>query len=212
MHMRSQLRFHMQYLFYALASRALPDHHEGKHRACVCTESYQTKGAVLAIFRTYIWGGSGPEVALTTTNAGDATADLATTTGASVLASLTIPGRPERVSEARSFVGKAVGTDNPAADTAVLLTSEIVTNAVVHSNSRGTGGTVTVLVTEVGGGLRVEVSDNGSDLSTPVVKGDIYASDGHGLYLVQTLADQWGYVRDETGTTVWFWLSAAASR
>jgi hypothetical protein len=24
---------------------------------------------------------------------------------------------------------------------------------------------------------------------------------------VQTLADQWGYVRDETGTTVWFWLS-----
>jgi hypothetical protein len=23
---------------------------------------------------------------------------------------------------------------------------------------------------------------------------------------VQALADQWGYVREETGTTVWFWL------
>lgn len=149
---------------------------------------------------------------MTTTGAGDASADLAMMAGASVLASLTIPGRPERVSEARSFVRKVIGPENPAADVAVLLTSEIVTNAVVHSNSRCAGGTVTVLVTEIGGGLSIEVADNGSARSMPVVKGDIYASDGHGLYLVQTLADQWGYVRDEAGTTVWFWLSSAASR
>ena len=149
---------------------------------------------------------------MTTTGAGDASADLAMMAGASVLASLTIPGRPERVSEARSFVRKVIGPENPAADVAVLLTSEIVTNAVVHSNSRCAGGTVTVLVTEIGGGLSIEVADNGSARSMPVVKGDIYASDGHGLFLVQTLADQWGYVRDEAGTTVWFWLSSAASR
>jgi anti-sigma regulatory factor (Ser/Thr protein kinase) len=149
---------------------------------------------------------------MTTTGAGDASADLAMMAGASVLASLTIPGRAERVCEARSFVRKVIGPENPAADVAVLLTSEIVTNAVVHSNSRCAGGTVTVLITEIGRGLRVEVVDNGSDRSTPVVKGDIYASDGHGLYLVQTLADQWGYVRDDTGTTVWFWLSSTASR
>ena len=93
---------------------------------------------------------------------------------------------------------------------AILLTSEIVTNAVVHSDSRCAGGTVVLVITEVSGGLRIEVADNGSDRSTPVVKGDAYASDGHGLYLVQALADQWGYVRDATGTTVWFWLSAAA--
>ena len=107
---------------------------------------------------------------------------------------------------------KVIGPENPAADVAILLTSEIVTNAVVHSNSRCTGGTVTVLVTEIGGGLSIEVADNGSARSTPVVKGDVYASDGHGLFLVQTLADQWGYVRDEAGTTVWFWLSSAATR
>jgi hypothetical protein len=41
-----------------------------------------------------------------------------------------------------------------------------------------------------------------------VVKGHSCVSGGHGLFLVQTLADQWGYVRDEAGTTVWFWLSA----
>ena len=33
---------------------------------------------------------------------------------------------------------------------------------------------------------------------------------GHGLFLVQSLADQWGYVRDQLGTTVWFWLAGAA--
>jgi anti-sigma regulatory factor (Ser/Thr protein kinase) len=145
-----------------------------------------------------------------TTDASDAAADLATMAGAAVLASLTIPGRPDRVSEARAFVRKVVGPDHPVVDTVILLTSEIVPNAVMHSDSRRAGGSVTVLMIEISGGLRVEVADSGSDLSAPVVRGDVYASDGHGLYLVQALADQWGYVRDETSTTVWFWLSDAA--
>jgi len=149
-------------------------------------------------------------MAIMAVDASDATAELAMMTGASVLASLTIPGRAEHVSEARSLVRKAIGADNPAADVAILLTSEIVTNAVLHSNSRRAGGTILLLVTEISGGLRIEVTDNGSDLSTPVVRGDVYASDGHGLYLVQALADQWGYVRDRTGTTVWFWLRSAS--
>ena len=40
----------------------------------------------------------------------------------------------------------------------------------------------------------------------------MFASDGHGLFLVQTLADQWGYVRDDGGTTVWFWLGRQRRR
>lgn len=130
--------------------------------------------------------------------------------GSAVLGSLTIPGRAEHVSEARAFVAKAIGEKGPVTDTAVLLTSELVTNAVMHSNSRGAGGTVSLVLIETSGGLRVEVADSGSDLSIPVVRGDVYASDGHGLFLVQSLADQWGYIRDEIGTTVWFWLSLAA--
>jgi hypothetical protein len=47
-------------------------------------------------------------------------------------------------------------------------------------------------------------------LSIPVVKGHGCVSGGHGLFLVQTLADQWGYVRDESGTMVWFWLARLA--
>src|SRR6266536_6530924 len=75
-------------------------------------------------------------MAIMAADTSDATADLAMLSGARVLASLTIPGRARHVSEARSFVGKVLGADNAAADVAVLLTSEIVTNAVVHSNSR----------------------------------------------------------------------------
>jgi anti-sigma regulatory factor (Ser/Thr protein kinase) len=142
------------------------------------------------------------------TRTSDATEDLASMAGAAVLGSLTIPGRPEHVREARAFVAKALGELHPGLDNAVLLTSELVTNAVMHSSSRCHGGSVTVLVMESAGGLRIEVVDEGSDLSSPVVRGDVYASDGHGLFLVQTLADQWGYLRDEAGTTVWFWLGA----
>lgn len=128
---------------------------------------------------------------------------------AAVLGSLTVPGRPEHVREARAFVAKALGELHPRLEAAVLLTSELVTNAVTHSNSRCDGGSVTLTITESSGGVRIEVADQGSDLSSPVVRSDVYASDGHGLFLVQTLADQWGYLRERSGTTVWFWLIGA---
>jgi anti-sigma regulatory factor (Ser/Thr protein kinase) len=120
-----------------------------------------------------------------------------------VLGRLTIPGRPEHVGTARSFVTEAL-SGHPASEVMVLLTSEIVTNAVVHSESRHPGGTVTVTVLEGSGGVRVEVADAGSQLSLPVVKGDGCVTGGHGLFLVQTLADEWGYTRGEPGITVWF--------
>jgi anti-sigma regulatory factor (Ser/Thr protein kinase) len=150
-------------------------------------------------------------MARTATRASDATEDLAVMAGAAVLGSLTIPGRPEHVREARAFVAKALGELHPALDNAVLLTSELVTNAVMHSTSRCVGGTISIVIVEAGGGTRIEVADEGSELSSPVVRGDVYASDGHGLFLVQTLADQWGYLRDDRGTIVWFWFGSAAA-
>jgi anti-sigma regulatory factor (Ser/Thr protein kinase) len=124
-----------------------------------------------------------------------------------VVARLTLPGRPDYVCEARSLVVKALGDLHPRLDDAVLMTSELVTNALMHSNSRRPGGTVVITVLESAGGVRVEVADSGSELTAPVVRSDVYCADGHGLFLVQSLADQWGYLRDGTGTTVWFWLS-----
>jgi anti-sigma regulatory factor (Ser/Thr protein kinase) len=132
--------------------------------------------------------------------------DLAEMASAAVIGSLTIQARPELVSAARSFVTKTLGEDDPAADVAVLLVSETVTNAVLHSNSRRAGGSVTITAIEIGGGVRIEVADEGSEQSAPEVKGHGCVNGGHGLFLVETLANQWGYVRDDYGTTVWFWL------
>src|SRR5260370_42255869 len=58
-------------------------------------------------------------------------------TRATVLGSLTIPGRPDQVATARTFVSRTpsshrVGADN---DAATLLTPEIVTNAIQHTKS-----------------------------------------------------------------------------
>ena len=131
-------------------------------------------------------------------------------THATVLGSLTIPGRPEEVSTARAFVSRTlssyqIGADN---DAATLLTSEIVTNAIQHTKSGVDGGTVTIVVIGVPRGVLVEIIDDGS-AGTPVVKGDLYAAEGHGLFLVQHLAAQWGYLRDPAWTTVWFHLPTA---
>jgi anti-sigma regulatory factor (Ser/Thr protein kinase) len=126
-----------------------------------------------------------------------------------VLGSMTIPGRPEQVSLARAFVARTLGTNQVGADAdaATLLTSEIVTNAIQHTKSGVDGGTVTIVVIGVSRGVLVEIIDDGS-AGTPVVKGDLYAAEGHGLFLVQHLAAQWGYLRDSAGTTVWFHLPA----
>ena len=127
--------------------------------------------------------------------------------GLNVLARLTMPGAPDQVRQARGLVVKALGDLHPRLDDAVLMTSELVTNAIVHTNSRQAGGSVIVTILESADGVRVEVADSGSDVTTPVVRSEVYAADGHGLFLVQNLADQWGYLREESGTTVWFWLS-----
>ena len=131
-------------------------------------------------------------------------------TRATVLGSLTIPGRPEQVATARAFVARTLTSHQVGADydAATLLTSEIVTNAIQHTKSGVDGGTVTIVVIGVLHGVLVEIIDDGS-AGTPIVKGDLYAAEGHGLFLVQHLAAQWGYLRDPAGTTVWFHLPAA---
>jgi anti-sigma regulatory factor (Ser/Thr protein kinase) len=129
-------------------------------------------------------------------------------TRASVLGSLTIEGHPSQVSAARAFVTRTLAASHVKVDSdaATLLTSEVVTNAIQHTKS-GVDGSVTIVVIAIPRGVLVEVIDDGS-AGVPIVKGDLYAAEGHGLFLVQQLAAQWGYLRDPAGTTVWFHLPA----
>ncbi|HEY6495888.1 MAG TPA: ATP-binding protein [Trebonia sp.] len=128
-----------------------------------------------------------------------------------ILGSLTIPGRAEEVSAARGFITRTLAATSRSrrvdSEAATLLTSELVTNAILHTMSGAEAGTVTVVVVDLPDGVLIEVVDDGS-ADAPVVKGDLFSADGHGLYLVQQLAAQWGYLRDAAGTTVWFHLVA----
>jgi anti-sigma regulatory factor (Ser/Thr protein kinase) len=129
---------------------------------------------------------------------------------AAILGSVTVPGEPKQVSRARGFVVwvlEDAGLPGVDSDAATLLTSELVTNAILHTDSGKPGGTVTVIVTGLPDGALVEVVDNGS-AGTPVVNGAAFTGGGQGLFLVQQMATQWGYLRDQASTTVWFYLAA----
>ncbi len=134
------------------------------------------------------------------------------TAGTAIRASLSFPGHPDQVRAARAFTSKTLGDDHPCAPVAVLLVSELVTNSVLHGDSRLPGGTVTVTVTGTADVALVEVRDAGGT-SVPFLKGagDVAAEGGHGLRLVDYLAAKWDYRRDAAGLITWFEVCAEPS-
>jgi len=129
---------------------------------------------------------------------------------AAVPQSVTIPAVPAQVGLARAFVAGALGQSHLDADVAVLLTSELVTNSVLHSGSAVPGGVVTVAVALGGDGVRVEVTDrsgDGSPVLLPAASADGDAEGSRGIRLVDTLAARWGYCRGGGFTTTWFELA-----
>jgi serine phosphatase RsbU (regulator of sigma subunit)/putative methionine-R-sulfoxide reductase with GAF domain/anti-sigma regulatory factor (Ser/Thr protein kinase) len=115
-------------------------------------------------------------------------------------ADATSPGR------ARIFVADLLerwGLDG-LIDSATLLTSELVTNAVRHAGtgmelavSRTDDHTVRIAVTDRAPAVDVRVRSSGSD-----------AEGGRGLFLVEQLATGWGSAVDDNAKTVWFELRA----
>jgi anti-sigma regulatory factor (Ser/Thr protein kinase) len=114
------------------------------------------------------------------------------------------PGETPQVAAARDLVRRLVG-DCPVADEAVLLTSELCTNALQHTAS-GNGGTFEVTVYRGHASLRIEVYDDGSETAPAVQDYDELSADGRGLGIVALVADKWGQAGDEYGRSVYFEL------
>jgi len=92
-------------------------------------------------------------------------------------------------------------------DVAVLLTSELVTNAVTHG-TRAAGTFVILTVGCDAAGLRVDVHDGSGDL--PVLDiASAEAETGRGLLLVTSLSAEWGFYRTSAGKAVYFTLDFA---
>lgn len=109
----------------------------------------------------------------------------------------------------RHLLQRVDGWPADVLDLAVLLTSELVSNAVVHGHSP-----VELLVSHDGHRIRVEVADG---LPGPLPQApDRPAGDrtsGRGLVIVDQLADRWGCRPRENpaGKVVWFELSHGAA-
>ncbi len=86
------------------------------------------------------------------------------------------------------------------ADTAVLLVSELVTNAVRHA--RHEDGTLVLRLEMSGDLLRIEVHDTDSRCPQLGDPGDLDES-GFGLVLVASLAAKWGATETSAGKAVW---------
>jgi anti-sigma regulatory factor (Ser/Thr protein kinase) len=94
-------------------------------------------------------------------------------------------------------------------DAAVLLTSELVTNAVTHASP----SPATFVLLTIGcdaSALRVDVHDGSADL--PVLdEAPAEAETGRGLLLVTLLSDEWGFYRTAVGKAVYFTLGFPAA-
>ncbi len=90
------------------------------------------------------------------------------------------------------------------ADAALLLTSELVTNAVTHG-TQAAGTFVLLTVVCEPASLRVDVHDGSGNL--PVVdEAPDDAETGRGLLLVTSLSAEWGFYRTPAGKAVYFTL------
>lgn len=87
-------------------------------------------------------------------------------------------------------------------DNALLLTSEIVTNAILHGS-----GAVRLQMHRRVNRLRIEVGDDDPALPSPQVSGSALES-GRGLMIVNTLSTDWGAEHLGSGKIVWFELAA----
>ena len=116
-------------------------------------------------------------------------------------ASTSLSNDPRSAGDARRFVAGTLEPWElgPLVETVTLLTSELVTNAVVHAGSE-----VDVVVRLTGAVARVEVTDR-SDLVPAPRHSGVEDDSGRGLALVQALARCWGTSRQPGGgKTVWF--------
>jgi anti-sigma regulatory factor (Ser/Thr protein kinase) len=90
-------------------------------------------------------------------------------------------------------------------DAAVLLVSELVTNAVQHARDTGAIG---LELTSAGTGLRLEVQDGDPHWRVQLSPADCDES-GFGFVLVDSLAGRWGVRRTSAGKAVWAELDAS---
>ena len=109
---------------------------------------------------------------------------------------------PEAPAEARWFLNTAVARLrlDEELKIATLLVSELTSNAVRHGGG-APGSWVGLTITDAGPFVRVAVCDQGPGFDPAEIDRREHRG---GLFLLDTLAYDWGIERNASGTEVWF--------
>jgi anti-sigma regulatory factor (Ser/Thr protein kinase) len=123
---------------------------------------------------------------------------------------VTLPDGPEGATFARRATARAAELwrlDRELTETALLLVSELVTNAIRHGSPPVR---LSLHLDRAGGrgSLRVEVTDSSPAPPAVGASAEPDQTSGRGLFIVQQLAARWGSHVSATrlGKTVWFEL------
>ncbi len=109
---------------------------------------------------------------------------------------------PDAAAQARRAIGKLrQDLDPPLMETMRLLVTELITNAVRHTNC----DTVVLKIAIGKSAVLTEVCDDGPNFDPQPSDAE---GDGWGLFLVERLAEDWG-VKTNGSKRVWFRLSRA---
>jgi hypothetical protein len=121
---------------------------------------------------------------------------------------LDLPPTTDSVPAARRFVRSRLSDADIDVDTAILLVSEVVTNAVLHARTA-----LTLTVENLGAVAHIEVRD-GSPVLPRVHAFSTTSATGRGLRLLEQLAMRWGFDQEPStgGKTVWFEVGAVSEQ
>jgi anti-anti-sigma factor len=123
---------------------------------------------------------------------------------------LAVSDRAPRQARAEVREATAGRISQSESEVAVLMTSELVTNAVVHPVHQD-GATIGLRIGADDGRVRVEVTDSGRGFEPAERTPDPNAVGGRGLVVVDRGSTRWGTSQDNR-FSVWFELASGQSR
>jgi serine/threonine-protein kinase RsbW len=125
--------------------------------------------------------------------------------------SITIPSRPEKISEVDDFLEgwlrKRGVAENTIADLAIAIT-ELVNNAINHGNKQKEDKRVTLTLRYCEGEVEASITDEGEgfdpdDIPDPLAEENLLKEIGRGIFIVKSLMDGFSYkFQSGGGTTV----------